>query len=177
MTNRGTKADRLDVSDDAWSVSFEAFVTRHSAGLIKTLALITLDQELATDAAQETFLQLHLHWDEARGYENPVAWLYRVGVNRCKDYRRHLARTARLLERLGAAASSERAEDGQWTPERDFVQILRPLPNRQRTAAALYYLADFSIAEIAQAMNISEGAVNSHLHKARESLRAVLEAD
>jgi DNA-directed RNA polymerase specialized sigma24 family protein len=34
-----------------------------------------------------------------------------------------------------------------------------------------------STAEIAEAMGMSEGAVGSHLYKARESLRKVLEAD
>jgi RNA polymerase sigma factor (sigma-70 family) len=65
---------------------------------------------------------------------------------------------------------------GQWSPETDFVAIFQPLPKRQRTAVALHYLAGFSTSEIAQTMGISQGAVGSHLHKARESLRKVLEA-
>lgn len=62
-----------------------------------------------------------------------------------------------------------------WYPDPSLVEILRPLPKRQRTAAALFYLAGFSTAEIARAMDISEGAVGSHLHKARQALRKILE--
>ena len=147
---------------------------RHSARLMKTLTLITLDPGLAEDAAQEAFLQLHLHWREVPGMSDPVAWLYRVGINRCKDYRRALSRATRLVERLGQSADDH--AQGQWSPEADFLAILRPLPKRQRTAAALYYLAGLSTSEIAATMSISEGAVGSHLHKAREALRKVLEA-
>ncbi len=150
-------------------------MNRHSARLVKTLGLITLDRGLAEDAAQEAFLQLYLHWREVPGMRDPAAWLYRVGMNRCKDYRRALGRAARLVERLGKSVDD--GPQGQWSPEADFLAILRPLPKRQRAAAALHYLAGFSTSEIANTMSISEGAVGSHLHKARESLRKVLETE
>jgi len=105
---------------------------------------------------------------------DPVAWLYRVGSTGARDYRRALSRATRLVERLGQSADDH--AQGQWSPEADFLAILRPLPKRQRTAAALYYLAGLSTSEIAATMSISEGAVGSHLHKAREALRKVLEA-
>lgn len=63
-----------------------------------------------------------------------------------------------------------------WTPDLDFASIFRPLPKRQRTAATLYYLNDLSVGEIARVMSISEGAVNSHLHRAREALKGLVEA-
>ena len=96
-------------------------------------------------------------------------------MNRCKNYRRAMSRTARLVERLGQSVD-ERTQ-GQWSPEAGFVAIFQPLPKRQRAAVALHYLAGFSTSEIANTMGISEGAVGSHLHKARESLRKVLEKE
>jgi RNA polymerase sigma factor (sigma-70 family) len=138
---------------------------------------VTLDRELAEDAAQEAFLQLYLHWGEVPGMRDPAAWLYRVGMNRCKNYRRALGRAARLIDRLGQSVDDDPCSLGQWSPETDFVAIFRLLPKRQRTAIALHYLAGFSTSEIAQTMGISEGAVGSHLHKARESLRKILEAE
>jgi RNA polymerase sigma-70 factor, ECF subfamily len=144
---------------------------------VKSLALVTLDRGLAEDAAQDAFLQLYLHWREVPRMRDPSAWLYRVGLNRCKDYRRAMRRGLRLIERLGHSISDEPQHCVQphWSPETDFVAMVKPLPKRQRTAAALHYLAGFSTSEIAAAMMISEGAVGSHLHKARESLRKTLE--
>jgi len=161
--------------ETAWSPEFEVFVRRHSARLAKSLALITLDRGLAEDAAQEAFLQLYLHWEEVRRMDAPEAWLYRVGINRCKNYRRTVRRAARLVERLGG--SVEEAAESGWSWDIDFTAVFQPLPPRQRTAVTLRYLAGLSTAEIADAMGISEGAVGSHLHKARESLRKVLEAE
>lgn len=172
-TSREAKLPLL--GESAWPTEFEAFVRRHSARLVKSLALITLDRGLAEDAAQEAFLQLYLHWEEVCRMEAPEAWLYRVGINRCKNYRRALYRAARLVERLGGFADESVQEE--WTREADFTAVFMPLPPRQRTAVTLRYLAGFSTTDIAKAMGISEGAVGSHLHKARESLRKILEAE
>ena len=149
-------------------------VRTHSGPLIRTLMLITLDAGLAEDAAQEAFLQLHLHWCDP-AVKNRVAWLYRVAINRSKDYRRALSRVAGLTKRLSRSLDEGAIES--WTPDPGLVGILRPLPKRQRTAAALFYLAGFSTAEIARTMGISEGAVGSHLHKAREALRKIWEEE
>jgi len=156
--------------------SFESFVSRHSSRLVQSLSLIVLDQELAADAAQDAFLQLHLHWEDMGKIQDPVAWLYRVAINRSHDYRRRLVRSARLLERLVSSSSSAdwAAPDAITT---DFASVFRGLPARQRTAATLYYLADFSVAEIARVMSVSDGTVNRHLYRARENLRRTLEVE
>jgi RNA polymerase sigma factor (sigma-70 family) len=168
----GTSGFRAD--ETASAVAYEAFVRRHCVRLVQSLTLVALDRELAADAAQDAFLQLHLSWDKVQSHRDPVAWLYRVGINRCKDYRRRLARTKRLLTRLVADLPPE-SEAVQWESRLEALAILERLPHRQRVAAALFYEADFSVADIATAMNISEGAVKSHLSRAREALRKVLE--
>jgi RNA polymerase sigma-70 factor, ECF subfamily len=161
--------------DAAYAADFDDFVERHSTRLVRSLALISLDRGLAEDAAQEAFLQLYLHWGEVPRMKDPAAWLYRVAINRCKNYRRALGYTAQLIDRLGRSVEHDSFSPEQWSPRADFVALFKPLPKRQRTAVVLHYLADLSTAEIAQAMGISEGAVGSHLHKARQSLREHLE--
>jgi RNA polymerase sigma-70 factor, ECF subfamily len=139
------------------------------------LEVIVLDRQLAADAAQEAYVQLYLHWDKVGLAGEPEAWLYRVAVNRCKDYRRRLVRGRRLFHRLVDATPPIAIDEGRESAD-DFFAVLRDLPIRQRTAAALFYQADMSIAEISHLMGISEGAVNSHLNRARRSLKETLEA-
>jgi RNA polymerase sigma factor (sigma-70 family) len=138
------------------------------------LDVIFLDRELAADAAQDAFVQLYLHWDQVGGSAEPEAWLYRVAVNRCKDYRRVSKRAVRLFQRLVTVSPPQAAGEG-WEPEDGFRAALRALPVRQRIAAGLFYESDLSIAAISQTMGISEGAVNSHLNRARRTLKARLE--
>ena len=161
--------------DLAQEARFEAVVRRSFGRLVKMLDFVFLDRELAADAAQEACVQLYLHWDELGGSTEPEAWLYRVALNRSKDYRRQISRRSRLVSRLAETAPSG-SSDGLREPDDEFWSILARLPLRQRAAAALFYHADMSIAEIAQVMGLSQGAVNSHLNRARCALKQMLEA-
>lgn len=161
--------------------SYEDFVLRHFHPLERSLSLITLDAGLAADAAQEACLRLYLRWEDVDTLDDPVAWLYRVGINRCHDYRRQLKRAARLFERLSAEAGRTQTggaePGGQWAPDAEFAGLVKRLPKQQRIAAVLFYQADLSTKEIARAMQISESAVKSHLQRAREALRPLVEVD
>jgi RNA polymerase sigma factor (sigma-70 family) len=168
----GRPVGRAVSQGQAWPADFEAIVQANSARLVRNLTLITLDPGLAEDAAQEAFLQLYIHWQDLEATDR-VPWLYRVAINRCKDYRRALGRAARLARQLVGSLDETSVES--WNPDPGLISMLRPLPSRQRTAAALFYLGGFSTTEVARAMGISDGAVGSHLHKAREALRKTLE--
>ncbi len=154
--------------------TIEAIVRETSPALVRTLTLIVLDRESAADIAQDTFVQLCRHWAQVSRHPNPRAWVYRVALNRAADHRRVLARATRLVERLGHRLPEQQSPDG-WEPDLEFVGVLRGLPLRQRKATALRYLGDFSVPQIAEVMGISEGAVNSHLHRARLALKDVVE--
>jgi RNA polymerase sigma-70 factor, ECF subfamily len=160
---------------DACAETFERVVDRQAERLVRCLTATFLDREMAADAAQDAFVQLYKHWDDVTKTGSPDAWLYRVAFNRGKDYRRASARRGRLLQRLMSVARA-RPEAVEWTPGSEFLDLLGQLSSRQRVAAALCYEADLSTADIARVMGISEGAVNSHLHRARMVLKQMLEA-
>jgi RNA polymerase sigma-70 factor (ECF subfamily) len=58
-----------------------------------------------------------------------------------------------------------------------LVAALGALSPQRRLVVFLHYYADFSYAEIAQAVGISEGTVGATLTKARELLREALETE
>jgi RNA polymerase sigma-70 factor (ECF subfamily) len=169
----GKSVKRPATIDAVKAAAIEDLFHRHYASLVKSLSFIVLDREVAADAAQEAFFQLHLKWDRVSGYEDPVAWLYRVAIYKCRDHKRALSRAVKLLERIAGAGAS--AESEPWSIESDFLRAFRTLPGRQRTAASLHYLSGFSLQQVAEAMNISEGTAKTHLFRARERLRKELE--
>ena len=182
-SGRGEKSTKFLATTQSWARErqdagpyvgdLEHIVRQHSPALVRTLTLVVLDRELAADIVQETFLRLYLHWDTVSKHPDLVGWLYRVALNRAKDYRRSLARAARLVERIGSTSIAQ--DTPRWEPETEFLSTLRNLPKRQRAAAALHYVGDLSVPEVARVMGISEGAVNSHLHRARLALKNMLE--
>lgn len=48
------------------------------------------------------------------------------------------------------------------------------LPDRQRTAVALFYIGDRSISDVAEVMGVREGTVKATLHNARQQLEKIL---
>jgi RNA polymerase sigma-70 factor (ECF subfamily) len=151
----------------------ETLFRENYTGLVRALTVACGDQEAAADAVQDAFIELCLHWKRVSKYDNPVAWVRRVAINRLSNQRRSLHRRAAALLRLGN-------QDPQSGHEPDFradlEDALERLPMRQRVAVALYYVEDLPVAEVARSMGISEGSVNTHLHRARVALKPTLEA-
>jgi RNA polymerase sigma-70 factor (ECF subfamily) len=150
---------------------FETLFRDHYGRLVRTLTLAAGDREVAADAVQEAFVRAHVRWARIEGYEDPIGWVRRVAVNLLHDDRRRKDRTRRAVERLAAEPS---AVPAPREPD-ELDRLLDALPPQQRTAVALHYVEELSIAEVAAAMGLAPGSVKSHLHDARRRLRTRLE--
>ena len=135
--------------------------------VVRTVYLILGDRGRAEDVAQEAFVQLLAHWRKVSRYERPEAWVRRVAI-------RLAVRTARR-DRLRAALERETPErEERPPPDIDLAAALRQLPLKQRACVLLFYVEDRPIAEIAEILGISAGAVKVHLHRARHRLSEML---
>ena len=150
----------------------------HYGRLVCALTVAGGDREAAADAVQEAFVKAHLRWRKLERYDDPVGWIRRVAINQLRDGHRRRGRKERADERMGSAASTAAATP---TPDQyndvqmgndDTMAMLRQLPRQQRLSIALFYVDELSIAEIAEALEISAGAVKFHLHQGRERLRS-----
>jgi RNA polymerase sigma-70 factor (ECF subfamily) len=140
------------------------------ARLVRSLALIAGDVEEASDAVQEGFIQACVHWRRVGRYEDPVGWIRRVAINRLKNRHRSRRRHDRAIARLDPPPAAHDPDTGI-----DIDAALGALPERQRIAVVLRYYEGLTTPEIATAMNVSEGSVATHLHRARAALRRHLE--
>ena len=154
--------------DDA---EFEALFRRSYAPLWRALSLISGDREMAADAVQDAFVQAHRHWPKISTYDNPAGWLRRVALHRLSNGRRGKGRQRAAARRL---AAERPGPDGSIGFDVDVAAAVAALPLQQRTAVALFYVADIQIADVAEAMGISSGTVKSHLHDARVNLEGRL---
>lgn len=156
---------------------FEAFFHAQYDSLVRSLTVITGDRELARDCVQEAFIKASVRWRKVRRYDNPVAWVRRVAINRSRDVHRSKQRRERreslTSENEVSAFDPAGAVDGEIT----LAGLIAQLPPRQRSAVALYYIDDLPLAEIAEDLGISVGAVKFHLNQARATLRTALERE
>ena len=127
----------------------EALYAAHAESL--TRALHAAGYPDAADAVQEAFVQAVVHWRKVANYDDPLAWIRRVAINRGHNRHRSRKRQAALQERMAAAATAPvpiiEADD-------DLARLITALPQQQRLALSLFYFADLSIAEVAHAMQL-----------------------
>ena len=142
----------------------------HAATL--TGALSAAGYPDASDAVQEAFAQAVVHWRKVAQYNDPLLWLRRVAINKARKRRRGRERQRALAQRL--ADQGERPRELREQHD-DITNAIARLPEQQRLALSLYYFADLSVADVAAAMEISDGAVKYHLHAARNALAELLE--
>ncbi|WP_375202185.1 RNA polymerase sigma factor [Hyphococcus sp.] len=136
------------------------------------------DGEAARDAVQEAWADIVRglsRLDDARAFP---AWAYRIVTRRAAD----IIRKRQRDRKLSAAYSSETKSALQYEAPVEAIADAGPLraamvtlPAEQRAAIALFYTEDFSVAEIAAALNVPAGTVKTRLMHARRKLRAALE--
>jgi len=146
----------------------------------------------AEDLVQETLVRGWSRRDSYAGRAPLRAWLYRIASNVCID----ALRARRTQELPAATADSPRYADLPWLQpypdtllevgaqtaapdarvitrdsiELAFLAAIQLLPAKQRAVLLLRDVLDFSAAETAEILEDSTAAVNSALHRARDTL-------
>lgn len=153
---------------------FEQFFTANFDRLVRSVTAISGDPEVATDAVQDAFIKAYARWPQLKKYDDPTLWVRRVAINKSRDTRRSFLRRRAREDRFEMATIGSGAVTWESDREVDVAAVLQQLSPRQRSVAALFYLEDLSISDIAASLDISNGAVKFHLNKARKNLRELL---
>jgi RNA polymerase sigma-70 factor (ECF subfamily) len=171
-------------------VAYEHLVRAHSGRLLAVTQRIVGDYQDACDALQDTFIQAFKSIDSFEGSSRLGTWLHRIAVNaslmKLRTRRRKqqpsiddlLPRYAEDGHRLDAGPAWELdAADVLARRElRDRVRAcIQQLPDDYRTVLLLRDIEEMDTEQAAQALGISEGAVKTRLHRARQALRTLLE--
>lgn len=124
----------------------------------------------AEDAAAETFADAARLFAAGRGDEVTEAWLFTVARRRVIDQWRSAERHRRRLERLVASTPSNSTSPIapiEFEDDEDVRTALVSLPERQRAALVLRYVEEFSVAEVAEALEVGYEAAESLLARGR----------
>jgi|SRR3954471_16099166 RNA polymerase sigma-70 factor (sigma-E family) len=151
-------------------------VYRAHFGELVAIARWLLDEVgLAEETVQEAFARTYASWGRVRSQDDPLPYLRRTVVNLSRSRLRRRALERRMgPDRKRDAPSAELEVIRSHEHERVAIAVSR-LPRRQRECVVLRYVSDASLAEIGRELDISEGAVKQHLHRAREALARALQ--
>ena len=152
--------------------AFEVLLQRYQAKVFRLVFSIVANRSRAEEVTQDAFLKI---WQALAGYDGRASlstWIYTIAKNtsishlRSEFYRKTLS----LEESPEPFAATEPV-----LSRIEIERLLANLPDEQREVIVLFYLQERSIEDVATMLDLPEGTVKSHLHRARKAMAAMME--
>lgn len=128
----------------------------------------------AEDITQDVFLALHSKPQNFESDEHMKAWLLRVALNKCKNYKKsfRVSRTDNIDD------VNENELKCSFTPkDSEIRENIARLPKKYSSVIFLYYYEGYNVREIAEMLGKKENTVNSLLQRGRKKLKIELERE
>lgn len=170
--------ERARIGDQA---AFAALVRRYERKLIRVLARLVRDPELARDLAQETFWRVYNRLDRFDTARRFGPWLFRIGVNLGLDHLRRCRSEPPPPASIDRGFGEGRFDLPDPDPRiqielaQEIQFVLAQVPVSYRTILVLRDLEGFSSAEVAAIVGRREATIRWRLSRAREKFRIIWE--
>jgi RNA polymerase sigma-70 factor (ECF subfamily) len=165
--------------------AFGELVRRHQHRMVRYLRALTAGSgSEAEDIAQDAFLRAHRALGQFRGTSTFKTWLYQIATNAARtDMARRRVDPLRQCAGTPDDETDEQPVDRLEAPgnfeaalvARDRVRrALATLPAELREAVVLRDIEGFEYRDIALALDVPMGTVESRIFRGRQRLRAAL---
>ena len=166
--------DRAEVPSMRREERLSEWIEAYSDTILKTCYLYLSDHSQAEDATQDTWIKAWKHMEdfERKQIANEKAWLLRIAINTCKDYRRtawfrHIDRK-QSLDALPPYMLAAEEKD------KTLTLLVMELPDRYKQVILLYYFQGLTMRETADALGSSQSTVQRRLKQAEALLKISL---
>jgi RNA polymerase sigma factor (sigma-70 family) len=152
---------------------FQALLDSHGRDVHRFL-VASVGPVDADDCYQETWLAALRAYPRLRDASNLRSWILTIAHRKVIDHARSRARRAvPVADVTGAAEVVDSTGEAALTAtvDGDIWARVATLPDKQRTALALRFIADSAYAEIASVMETSEEAARRSVHEGLKRLR------
>jgi RNA polymerase sigma-70 factor (ECF subfamily) len=162
--------------------AFRELVDTYKRMVFAVISRSIADRSLVEDLAQDVFVRVHRGLRSFRGDARLSTWICRIAMNVCVDARQRAPREVSLdavpagAPPPAAAIVSDPAFADVELRDRVAKGMVR-LAERSRIVLTLHYFAGRGYEEIAEALHVPLGTVKTQIHRAKQELRAILEAD
>lgn len=145
---------------------------RHGPALLAHVTRLVGDRALAEEVLQDVMLASWHAAGSFRGDSSVRTWMLSIAHRRGLNATRRASLPQRALVSDVAAPGTRDAAE-----QLDVAQAIGNLPPEQRATLDLVFYQGLSLVESAEVMGVAVGTVKSRLHRAKQSLRAVLGKD
>lgn len=153
---------------------FEMLVKKYHTRVITIANSFVGNTSDAEDIAQETFLKMYRTLEGFKARAKFSSWLYRITVNTTYDHLRKNKRKTTSLDEIDYAAIGDIKNREDLVAKEALQGALDKIPFDFRSALTLKEIEGLSYQEIAEALKISIGTVESRIFRARQMLKRLL---
>jgi RNA polymerase sigma-70 factor (ECF subfamily) len=136
--------------------------------------LIAHDHAAAEDIAQEAFVQAIRRLDRFDRRRRFAPWLGAIVANRAIDWTRARAARRESDHELPEPAAVTAADSATGRYSEEVMAALSSLSPEHRAVVVLRYVLEYTPGEIARALDLPRGTVNSRLRRGLDTLKAHL---
>lgn len=134
------------------------------------------NKEDALDIVQETVYKALLSIEQLKEPKFFMTWLIRILIRNAYDLLGQKKKAEKIVKESKDDAYEDLKNYSSHSEQNiDLKTAILQLDEKYQTVILLYYYHDLSIHQIAWHMNIPEGTVKTYLHRARKSLKKLLE--
>ena len=162
--------------------AYREFLRRYRDPVYRLVRGTIRDSEEALDVTQESFVAAFAalkRYDRERPFK---LWISRIAINKCRDWaRRRAVRSfftrALPIEDAFDLANDDASPETQTGDRAEFARVsaaITRLPAKLREVLVLRAIEDMTQAEAADALSVTEKAVETRLYRARLALNEML---
>ncbi len=152
------------------------------AGLLRLVVRRRFGTAIAEEDCRDIVADTLLHaWRTGERFDPSLSsvksWLIVLTVYRAREFLRRMGSLSTVsLDHVepSTCARHHQPAPADEQPSEQIERLLRRLPPRRARIVEMHYYEGCSVLEIAQRLEISQGAVKSHLSNGRADLRRVL---
>ncbi|MDZ7623561.1 MAG: sigma-70 family RNA polymerase sigma factor [Ignavibacteriaceae bacterium] len=156
--------------------AFQILVKRHKEKVRNIIYITMNNSALVDDIAQDVFITVYRNLKHFRFESQFTTWLYRITVNRCKDYLRKMnVRKIFFPIEEGSEVSEYSSPVENNDISRIVMDAISKLPVKLRMPLILKDIEGFSYQEISETLKCEMGTVKSRIFRGREKLKEILQ--
>jgi RNA polymerase sigma factor (sigma-70 family) len=166
-----TKADQL------------CWLMEEYGDMVVRLAFTYVKQkQLAEDISQEVFISCYKSLETFQNKASYKTWLYRITVNKCKDYfrswsYRNISYQDFFRSIFPSGGQSVEASILEGEEKEIIFEKVLALPIKLREVIILQYYEELTVNEISELLGINSNTVKTRLHRAKKLLQSSLEGE
>lgn len=153
------------------ATDFGGWAVEQGPRLIRFAYLLSGDQQIAQDLAQEALARVHTRWRRLSDGGNPDAYARAIVVNQLRSWQRKRSWAERTVT-VTAVAEATPPFDDAAADRMALWSLIVGLPEKMRAAVVLRFYEDLDDSAIGQILSCSPATVRVHVRKALDKLRS-----